>query len=78
MWRDPMVVSTFTHVLAEEDKLAKTITRKKVYAELFKSKAFETFRITAELKYSSYSRIKNDTVNGKGCQCLKRLGKWVI
>jgi len=60
MWRDPMIVSTFTHVLAEEDKIAKTITRKKVYAELFKSKAFETFRITAELKYSSYGRIKND------------------
>ena len=60
MWRDPMVVSTFTHVLAEEDKIAKTITRKKVYAELFKSKAFGNFTRTAELKYSSYSRIKND------------------
>jgi len=60
MWSDPLVVSTFTRVLAEEDKIAKTITRKKVYAELFKSDAFETFRVTAELKYSSYSRKKND------------------
>ena len=60
MWQDPMIVSTFTHVLAEEDKIAKTTTRKKVYAELFKSKAFETFRITAELKFNSHSRTKND------------------
>ena len=61
MWKDPMIVSTFTRVLAEEDKIAKTVTRKKVYAELFKSRAFETFRQTAELKiYKSHSLCKND------------------
>jgi len=60
MWRDPMVVSTFTHVLAEEDKIAKTTTRKKVQQELFKSDAFETFRVTAELKYKTYLNFKND------------------
>ena len=48
-------------MLAEEDKIAKTVTRKKVYAELFKSRAFETFRQTAELKiYKSHSLCKND------------------
>ena len=60
MWRDPMVVSTFTHLLAEEDKIAKTTTRKKVQQELFKSKAFNNFRITAELKYRTYLNFKND------------------
>jgi len=61
MWSDPLIVSTFTHVLAEEDKIAKTITRKKVYAELFKSDAFERFRVTAQLKiYKSHSLCKND------------------
>ena len=60
MWRDPMIVSTFTQVLAEEDKISKTVTRKKVYAELFKSKVFETFRVTAELKYKAYKNFKND------------------
>ena len=65
MWKDPMIVSTFTRVLAEEDKIAKTVTRKKVYAELFKSKAFETFRQTAELKiYKSHSLCQ--TILGKG------------
>jgi|GEM_PF-6323993 len=60
MWTDPMIVSTFTHVLAEEDKIAKTTNRKKVQQELFKSKACGTFIVTAGLKYSSYSNFKND------------------
>ena len=61
MWQDPIVVSAFTHVLAEEDKIAKTVTRKKVYAELFKSKAFGAFIRAAGLKiYKSHSRCTND------------------
>jgi len=60
MWSDPMIVSTFTQVLAEEDKISKTITRKKVYQELFKSDVFDAFKITAGLKYSKYSTFKND------------------
>ena len=60
MWRDPMIVSTFTHVLAEEDKLAKTITRKKVQQELFQSDVVTQFIIVADLKYKTYLNFKND------------------
>jgi len=67
MWQDPIVVSAFTHVLAEEDKIAETVTRKKVYAELFKSKAFRAFIRVAGLKiYKSHSRCTNDYSYWKG------------
>jgi len=55
MWRDPMIVSTFTHVLAEEDKIAKTTTRKKAQQELFQSDRVTQFIIVAGLKYKTYS-----------------------
>ena len=72
MWRDPMIVSTFTHVLAEEDKIAKTVTRNKVYAELFKSKAFRAFIRVAGLKiYKSHSRCTNDYSYWKGLPMFK-------
>ena len=60
MWRDPMIVSTFTHVLAEEDKIAKTTTRKKVQQELFQSDRVTQFMIVAGLKYPKYENFKND------------------
>jgi len=71
MWKDPMIVSTFTQVLAEEDKIAKTTNRKKVQQELFKSDAFETFRVTAELKYPKYGNFKNDYTKWKRLPMFK-------
>ena len=71
MWKDPMIVATFTHVLAEEDKIAKTITRKKVQQELFKSEAVGNFRITAGLKYRSYTTFKNDYAKWKKLPIFK-------
>ena len=71
MWRDPMIVSTFTHVLAEEDKIAKTTTRKKVQQELFKSKAVGNFIVTAGLKYSKYENFKNDYAKWKRLPMFK-------
>jgi len=65
MWRDPMVVSAFTHVLAEEDKIAKTITRKKVQQELFQSDRVTQFMIVAGLKYKTYTTFKNDYAKWK-------------
>ena len=71
MWKDPMIISTFTHVLAEEDKIAKTKTRKKVQQELFKSEAVGNFRITAGLKYRTYTTFKNDYAKWKKLPIFK-------
>ena len=65
MWRDEFTCRTFAAVLEEEDKIAKTITRKKVQQELFKSKACGTFRKTAGLTYKTYTTFKNDYAKWK-------------
>ena len=65
MWKDPMIVAAFTHVLEEEDKISKTVTRKKVQQELFYSgKKTKLFILVAGLKYhqnkTGYLNFKND------------------
>ena len=60
MWRDDFICSKFAGVLAEEDRLAKTITRKKVQQELFHSDAVTQFMLAAGIKYKTYLNFKND------------------
>ena len=64
MWRDPLIVSTFTHVLEEEDILAKKVGRKKCQKELFYSgKKFSQFLLVAGLvfknDYAKWKKIPN-------------------
>ena len=70
MWRDPLIVSTFTHVLEEEDILAKKIGRKKCQKELFyNGKKFSQFLLVAGLVYkkdnAGYKTFKNDYAKWK-------------
>ena len=71
MWKDPMIVSSFTHLLAEEDKISKKVTRKKVQQELFKSDVFNIFKITAGLQYKTYATFKNDYAKWKRLSIFK-------
>ena len=75
MWTDPVIINEFNSLLKAEDKIAKTITRKKVQQELFKSAACLRFCQVAGLKYRGYLNFKMIMPNGRGCQCLVHLGK---
>ena len=49
----------------EEDKIAKTTTRKKAQQELFQSDRVTQFIIVAGLKYKTYTTFKNDYAKWK-------------
>ncbi|HAT66917.1 MAG TPA: hypothetical protein DCS66_20385 [Flavobacteriaceae bacterium] len=65
MWTDPVIINEFNSLLKAEDKIAKTITRKKVQQELFKSAACLRFCQVAGLKYRGYLNFKNDYAKWK-------------
>ena len=64
MWTDPVIINEFNSLLKAEDKIAKTITRKKVQQELFKSAACLRFCQVAGLKYRGYLNFKNVVIHG--------------
>ena len=80
MWHDEVVVANFTHVLEEEDKLAKKVGRKKATKELFfNSNKLNLFLIIASLKYkktdAGFKTFKNDYAKWKRLSVFKNVWK---
>ena len=80
MWQDEVVVANFTHVLEEEDKLAKKVGRKKVARELFfTSDKLAMFVLIARLRYkrtnAGFKTFKNDYAKWKRLKVFKNVWK---
>ena len=80
MWHDEVVVANFTHVLEEEDKLAKKVGRKGATKELFfNSDKLKVFILIARLKYkktdAGFKTFKNDYAKWKRLKVFKNVWK---
>ena len=80
MWHDEVVVANFTHVLEEEDRLAKKVGRKNAVKELFfYSDKLVLFALIAGLKYkrtnAGFKTFKNDYSKWKRLRFFKNVWK---
>ena len=80
MWRDSIIVSAFTHVLEEEDILAKKVGRKNVLRKLYNDgDKWDQFKIIAGLKYKKdklgYKTFTNDYGRWKKLKFFKNVWK---
>ena len=80
MWRDSIIVSAFTHVLEEEDILAKKVGRKNVLRKLYNDgDKWNQFKIIAGLKYKKgkfgFKTFKNDYGRWKKLKFFKNVWK---
>ena len=80
MWRDSLIVAAFTHVLEEEDILAKKVGRKNVLRKLYNDgDKWDQFKIIAGLKYKKdklgYKTFTNDYGRWKKLNFFKNVWK---
>lgn len=80
MWHDEVVVANFTHVLEEEERLAKKVGRKRAVKELFfTSDKIKVFMLIASLKYkftkAGFKTFKNDYAKWKRLKFFKSVWK---